>query len=124
MEFSMIDFGLLANNMEVLEISITGWVISLVTMAIAYVGTRLIWASPTPTVVNVEIGEDLSEDEPEIIACEAGEDLGYYIDSDSMVILAMEGPGELITDPDAADTGNYTDHCGYLCACGDCAEIL
>jgi len=36
----------------------------------------------------------------------------------------LDNSGELITDPDAADTGNYTDHCGYLCACGDCAEIL
>lgn len=35
----------------------------------------------------------------------------------------LDNSGELITDPDAADTGNYTDHCGYLCACGDCAEI-
>jgi len=36
----------------------------------------------------------------------------------------LDNSGELITDPDLADTGGYSDHCGYLCACGDCAEIL
>jgi hypothetical protein len=35
----------------------------------------------------------------------------------------LDNSGQLITDPELADTGNYTDHCGYLCACGDCAEI-
>ena len=35
----------------------------------------------------------------------------------------LDNSDELITDPEQADTGNYTDHCGYLCACGDCAEI-
>ena len=36
----------------------------------------------------------------------------------------LDNSYELITDPELADTGNYTDHCGYLCACGDCADIL
>jgi len=36
----------------------------------------------------------------------------------------LDNSGELITDPATADTGNYTDHCGFLCACGDCADIL
>lgn len=35
----------------------------------------------------------------------------------------LDNSGELITDPELADTGNYTEHCGYLCACGDCADI-
>ena len=31
--------------------------------------------------------------------------------------------GQLISNPDYADIGFYTDHCGYLCACGDNADI-
>ncbi len=36
----------------------------------------------------------------------------------------LDNSDQLITDPAMADTGMYTDHCGYFCACGDCAEIL
>ncbi len=34
-----------------------------------------------------------------------------------------DGSGQLIYNPEVADTGWYTDHCGYLCACGDLAYI-
>jgi len=34
-----------------------------------------------------------------------------------------DGSGQIILNPELADTGGYTNHCGYLCACGDCAEI-
>ncbi len=36
----------------------------------------------------------------------------------------LDNSDALITDPELADTGNYSEHCGYLCACGDCADIL
>ena len=34
-----------------------------------------------------------------------------------------DGSGQFIFNPETADTGPYTVHCGYMCACGDCAEI-
>ena len=34
-----------------------------------------------------------------------------------------DGSGQFIYYPETADTGSYTDHCGYLCACGECADI-
>lgn len=34
-----------------------------------------------------------------------------------------DNSGDLIDNPETADTGSYTDHCGYLCACGDYAYI-
>ena len=34
-----------------------------------------------------------------------------------------DGSGQLIYNPEVADTGMYTDHCGYFCACGDMAYI-
>jgi hypothetical protein len=34
-----------------------------------------------------------------------------------------DGSGQPISDPETADTGYYTSHCGYLCACGDNADI-
>lgn len=34
-----------------------------------------------------------------------------------------DGSGYYISNPEIADTGYYTAHCGYLCACGDEADI-
>lgn len=34
-----------------------------------------------------------------------------------------DASGQTIYSPEMADTGWYTDHCGYMCACGDCASI-
>ncbi len=34
-----------------------------------------------------------------------------------------DGSGMFIFNPEEADTGGYTSHCGYLCACGECADI-
>lgn len=34
-----------------------------------------------------------------------------------------DGSGQFIFNPETADTGGYTSHCGYMCACGDCADI-
>ena len=34
-----------------------------------------------------------------------------------------DGSGQLISNPETADTGPYTAHCGYMCACGDDADI-
>ena len=34
-----------------------------------------------------------------------------------------DSSGQLIYNPEQADTGSYTLHCGYLCACGDNADI-
>lgn len=34
-----------------------------------------------------------------------------------------DNSGHLIYSPETADTGPYTIHCGYMCACGDNADI-
>jgi len=34
-----------------------------------------------------------------------------------------DGSGQLISNPEYADIGMYTDRCGYMCACGDNADI-
>jgi len=34
-----------------------------------------------------------------------------------------DGSGQLIPNPEYADIGMYTDRCGYMCACGDNADI-
>jgi hypothetical protein len=34
-----------------------------------------------------------------------------------------DGSGQLISNPETADTWPYTLHCGYMCACGDNADI-
>jgi len=34
-----------------------------------------------------------------------------------------DSSGSLIYNPETADTGRYTVHCGYMCACGDNADI-
>ena len=34
-----------------------------------------------------------------------------------------DNSGQLIYSPETADTGYYTLHCGYMCACGDNADI-
>ena len=35
-----------------------------------------------------------------------------------------DGSGQLIPTPEYADIGMYTDRCGFMCACGDNADIL
>ncbi len=35
-----------------------------------------------------------------------------------------DGSGQLIPNPEYADIGMYTDRCGFMCACGDNADIL
>ena len=81
-------------DLAVLNTAIQAWFIAL-TIIIGAFGTALIWAKSTTTE---PVADPMNEDEPEIIACPAGEDYGYHIDTDSLTIMAMEGPGELQSD--------------------------